>query len=160
MAVTVIGVGNRFRSDDAVGLVVAERLTAGGRPPEVVVRQGLVWELGEAWLDADGAVVVDAMASADPPGTIRRFDLAHASLPRRALRCSTHGYGVAEMIELARSRGRLPRRLIVYGVVGSCFDHGLGMSPAVERAVDVAVDRVLDDVGSLLADASGAGWYA
>jgi hydrogenase maturation protease len=160
MTAIVFGVGNRFRSDDAVGLVVAERLTAGGPRPEVMVRQGLVWELGESWLNADGAVVVDAMASADPPGTIRRFDLADAPLPRLALRCSTHGFGVAEVIELARSRGRLPRRLIVYGVVGSCFDHGFGMSAPVERAVDVAVDRILGDVGAWLGGASGGRWHA
>ncbi|MFZ5875627.1 MAG: hydrogenase maturation protease [Nitrospirota bacterium] len=160
MDVAVFGVGNRFRRDDAVGLVVAERLTAGHRRPDLMVRQGLVWELGEAWLDADVAVVVDAMASSDAPGTIRRYDLADGPLPRHALRCSTHGFGVADAIELARSRGRLPRRLIVYGVVGSCFDHGCGMSAPVERAVDVVVDRILGEVDTLRRGPPGAGSHA
>ncbi len=155
MTAMVIGVGNRFRSDDGVGLVVAERLNARHAPPAVVVRERDVLGLGDVWRDADVAVVVDAMASSDPPGTIRRFEVGDAPLPRDAFRCSTHGFGVADAVELARATGALPARLIVYGVVGGCFDHGDDLSEPVARAVAGLVERILADVDPGVAVAFG-----
>lgn len=145
MPATIIGVGNRWRGDDGLGLVVAERLAAGRPLPGVVVRREDASGLADAWRGADVAVVVDAMASSDPPGTIRRFEVGDAPVPRDTLRCSTHGFGVAEAIELARSLGRLPSRLIVYGVAGERFDHGSDLSEPVARAVDEVIARILAD---------------
>jgi hydrogenase maturation protease len=155
MTTMVIGVGNRFRSDDAVGLVVAERLNARHAPSAVVVWERDVLGLGDVWRDADVAVVVDAMASSDPPGSIRRFDVGAAPLSCGGFRCSTHGFGVADAVELARSTGALPGRLIVYGVVGQCFDHGDDLSEPVARVVDGLVERILADVEPGVAAAAG-----
>src|ERR1039457_2451863 len=53
-------------------------------------------------------------------------------------RCSTHAFGVAEAVQLARVLERLPRRLLIYGIEGRRFD--LGSAPSVE--VVEASDRV------------------
>ena len=49
---------------------------------------------------------------------------------------STHALGVAEAIEIARSLGRLPKQVRVYGIEGASFDYGRGLSPEVEKAVE------------------------
>jgi hydrogenase maturation protease len=146
MAEVVIGVGNRLRGDDAVGLVVAERLQRRRGAPRVVRHDGDLFGLPDLWKGAEVAVLVDALSSPDAPGTFRRFDVRESPLPRVGFRCSTHGVGVAEAVELARVRGVLPRRLIVYGVVGARFDPGMGMTAPVERAVDEVVRRILAEV--------------
>jgi hydrogenase maturation protease len=133
----VIGVGNAWRGDDGAGLAVARRVRES-RPDGVEVREveGDASALMDAWTDADRVVVVDAAASGAPPGTVRRFDARSESLPARAVRSSTHAFGVADAVELARALGRLPDRLDVYAIEGATFTAGDRLSPAVERAVE------------------------
>jgi hydrogenase maturation protease len=96
------------------------------------------------WREADVAVVIDAVSSGAEPGTVHRFDATSAPLPAR-LRGSTssHALGLAEAIELGRTLGRLPGRLIVYGIEGERFEAGTELTPAVAAAVEaVALEAV------------------
>ena len=56
-------------------------------------------------------VLVDAVTSGAPPGTVHRFDASEAALVVDA-NTTTHGLGLAETIELGRALGRLPARLL------------------------------------------------
>lgn len=157
-AVLVVGVGSADRGDDAVGRVVAwrvrEALAARGElapsgPVAVLEHHGEGASLLEAWKDAGAVVVVDAAAPRTGPGAIYRIDAHARPLPVALLR-STHAFGVAEAVELARALGRLPRSLVVYAVEGLCFAPGVAVSPEVEAAAAAAAARVLHEVGSLL----------
>jgi hydrogenase maturation protease len=123
----VIGVGNPWRGDDRAGLEVARRV--GG-----LEHEGDCTRLVDAWDGQDEVAVVDAAASGAPPGTIHRIDARAGPLPAAMLRSSTHAFGVADAIELARALGRLPPRLHVYAIEGSDFAIGAGLSPEVERS--------------------------
>jgi hydrogenase maturation protease len=129
-------VGNGWRGDDGAGLAVARRVRELA-PAGVEVREveGDATALVEAWSGAEHVVVVDAAESGAEPGTVRRFDAAAQPLPVRSLRSSTHAFGVADAVELARALGRLPQRLDVYGIEGASFVAGDRLSPPVERAV-------------------------
>ncbi len=61
--IVVIGIGNEFRGDDAVGIVVARALLEGPLPSFVrVVEAGLAGpSLLDMWMGADLAIVVDAV---------------------------------------------------------------------------------------------------
>lgn len=145
----VVGVGNAFRSDDGAGLAVADRLR--GRLPEgmrIVSCELEPSRLIDACDGAASAFVVDAVASGAVPGTLHRFDASHDALPARLFRSSTHAFGVADAIELARALGRLPERVVVYGIEGSVFEAGEGLTPPVDAAVDAVVDAVLTDVAA------------
>lgn len=141
--VVVIGVGNPWRGDDAVGLMVAERLTQRARDMTVAACSGDVLDVCEVWKGADLAVLVDALASNEAPGTIRRFDVGDLALLCAGFRRSTHAFGVGDAVRLAGAVGALPPRVVVYGVVGSWFELGQEASPAVVRAVDDLVERIL-----------------
>ena len=132
----LIGVGNGWRGDDGAGLAVARRVRELA-PAGVEVREveGDATALVDAWAGAEHVVVVDAAASGAAPGTVRRFDAGARALPVRALRSSTHAFGVSDAVELARALGRLPDRLDVYAIEGASFTAGERLSPAVERAV-------------------------
>ncbi len=74
--VVVIGVGNPYRHDDAVGLHVVDAIRA--RLPigvAVLETDGEPGRLIDAWGDADVAFVADAIRSGGPPGTIHRIEL-------------------------------------------------------------------------------------
>ena len=143
----VIGVGNAYRGDDAVGLVVAQALHSADLPGTMVREEsGEATALMDAWAEAETVILVDAVCSGAPPGTLHRFEAHAQPLPARFHHTSTHAFSVAEAIELARALGRLPRRLIVYGVEGQDFTAGAGLSPAVARVVPTVVERVVQEI--------------
>lgn len=132
----LIGIGNRFRHDDAAGLEVARRLRLA-RPSGVEVSEqgGEPASLLEAWFGVDEALVVDAVSSGADPGTLHRFEYPGEPLPAGMFTASTHALGLAEAVELARELDRLPRRLVVYGIEGRSFEQGEGLTPAVRDTV-------------------------
>jgi hydrogenase maturation protease len=147
--VLVIGIGNEFRGDDGAGIQAARRLAALEPPGVTVLEQsGEGATLMETWQTAATVFVVDAVQSADPPGTIYRFDAGREPLPAHFAGYSSHAFGLAEAVAMARLLGQLPARLIVYGVAGRNFDYGVTLSPEVETAVDRLVARLLSEVGT------------
>ncbi len=143
----VIGIGNEFRGDDAVGLLVARRVQALADPPvEVLERDGEATALMEAWHGSGRVVLIDALQSGAPPGTIQRFDAKKQPLPAGLFSCSTHAFGLAQAVELARVMNRLPERLIIYGIEGIHFGEGSGLSPEVARSVDPVAGQVLREL--------------
>ncbi len=143
----IIGLGNQYRRDDAVGLVVARYLKEQA-PERVRVLEGSSEgaALMESWKDADAVILIDAVHSGAEPGTLHRLDAHTQPIPTEFSHCSTHAFSTAEAIELARALGQLPPRLVVYGVEGKTFEAGLGLSPEVEEAAQKVVERVLGDL--------------
>lgn len=139
----IIGCGNRHRGDDGAGILVAERLLELG--VEVETRTGETVDLLEAWNGADDVIVVDAVISGAPAGTVQEWD-GREPLPllRQSASATTHGLSVAEAIELGCVLDRLPRRLRVYGIEGQRFEPGAEMSQEVRRAIEEVVRRIID----------------
>jgi len=139
----IVGVGNTFRRDDAAGLAAATRLR--GLLPgaiRVLAQEGDLASLLDDWRGADAVIVVDATSSGSEPGTIRRYDARERPLPSVFSRSSTHSLGIAEAMELARALGRLPERIVVFGIEGRDFSTGEGLSSDVDAAVDEVVRRI------------------
>jgi hydrogenase maturation protease len=136
----VVGVGNAFRGDDAAGLEVARRV--GGHEFE-----GEPVALIDWWSGCDRLVVVDAMQSGAPAGTVRRVAAHDEPLPPELARPSTHLLGVADALELARVLGRLPEQVDVWAIEGESFDAGASLSPAVAAAVEDVAAAIRDELG-------------
>lgn len=143
----VIGIGNRWRGDDAAGLEVAE-LLRGQLPPAVDVldRAGEPIDLIDAWEGADAVWLADAVWSEGEAGTLYRLDAHDHELPPELFRSSTHHLGLAEAVELARVMGRLPPRLVVFGVEAASFAAGEDMTPAVREGVRQVAERIRQEV--------------
>jgi hydrogenase maturation protease len=150
-AICVIGVGNTMRGDDAAGLLAARRLRERwGDAVAVIESDGEGTALIDAWAGAGAAIIIDASRSGAAPGTVTRIDASDTPLPARTLGGSTHHVSVVEAIELARALGRLPPRVVVYVIEGANFAAGEGVSHAVQRAIDDAVERIGAEIESLL----------
>ena len=149
--IVIIGVGNEYRSDDGAGIVVARRLrTLFPTGVTVLEESGEGAALMQAWHGADGVLLVDAVRSGAPPGTIHRLDALAASVPTGFFHYSTHAFSVAEAVELARSLDQLPPQLVVYGIEGQNFAAGVEISPAVEQAVEAVIERLAEEVRAAL----------
>ncbi len=121
-------------SDAAAGLLVARRLRKLGIQARELGGEALA--LLDAWSGRADVIIVDAVKSGAPPGTITNWDARTSRLPVGQFRCSTHALGVAEAIELARALDRLTRKLIVIGIEGIRFDRGEPPSAEVAEAVE------------------------
>jgi len=145
--ILVVGVGNAYRSDDAVGLIVARRLREEvGDLVTVREESGEGTALIESWQGADTVILIDAIRSSAEPGALWRFDARAQPLPATLFHHSTHAFGVAEAVELARALDQLPPHLVVYGIAGKTFTAGVGLSAEVEKAGAGLVERVRQEL--------------
>ena len=144
----VIGVGNPLCGDDAAGRAVVRSLRAAGMPPgvELVESDGDPATLIEFWRGRDMALVVDAVRSGAPPGSIHHLELpGMASVPHGT---SSHGLGLAEAVGIAAALGRLPRRLIVFGIEAGGCELGAALSVPVARTAESVAAQIRRAVGA------------
>ena len=145
--VRVIGIGNEFRQDDGVGLAVVRRVMsrAAGRI-DVIEHDGEGTSLLDTWEGARTVILVDAVRSGWPAGTIHCVDLRATGFPGGTIWSSSHSLGVTHALTLAAILDRLPHALLIYGIEGRCFGFGTGLSPEVAGAAFVVVERLLSRV--------------
>jgi hydrogenase maturation protease len=155
-AVVVIGVGNRFGTDDGVGPAVIDRVRQLCPHTATVETDGEAARLVEAWDNADLVVLVDAVRSGARPGTAHRLVIERGApaedLGRSAAPTSSHAAGVAEAWALGEALDRTPDRLVVLGVEGADFSPGHRLSDEVARAVPCTARAVRDEIHALTAD--------
>lgn len=150
----VIGcVGNLLRGDDGFGPAVAARLE--GLPDEVeVVETGIggIALLQELLAGCDGLVLVDAVDRGAEPGTVFLIEPEVGEAEHVA---DVHLANPDRVLTMARSMGTLPERVRIIGAQPASVDElGEGLSPAVERAVEVAAARVAETARDWVAEVS------
>lgn len=138
MSRLVVGFGNAFRRDDGAGHAVVERL---GDDDAIAARDGAV-EMVERMSGYDRVVLVDAVRSGAAPGTIHRFEDGRC-FPR-AWGGSSHSIGLVEVLELAKALHTLPAAATVVGIEADDTGEGVGLSQAVDAAVDTLVAELAD----------------
>lgn len=141
----IIGVGNVLRGDDGAAAAVVSQLRDAEIPAYNFDGDGA--ELMEMWAGQNKVIVIDAASSGAPAGTVHRFDVRQEQLPRHFFRYSSHQFGVAEAVEMARTLGQLPAQMIVYGVEGADFSLGAPLSPDVQITIGNVVDSIKNDIG-------------
>jgi hydrogenase maturation protease len=145
--ILLIGIGNEYRRDDGSGLIAVRTLKTTELPGTLCLEcSGDGADLVEQWSTASMVILIDAVSSGAKAGTIYRFDALTQPIPVSLSFQSTHAFGVAEAIELARALGQLPPGLIVHAIEGKNFTSGIGLSPEVKNAVREVVERVRYEV--------------
>ena len=139
--ILIVGVGNDFRHDDAAGLIAARRLRDCGSFAEE--HQGDFTTLMERWKNSDILILIDAMAPGRMPGAMYRLNASASPLDREAFNTSTHAFGLADALELSRTLGTLPPKVLVFGIEARNLAVGVGLSPEVEVNLPVLVQEVL-----------------
>jgi hydrogenase maturation protease len=136
----IIGLGNPDRGDDAAGLLVADSLRERGA--EAIAHTGGTLDLIEIWAETERVIVVDAVLSGGAPGTVRTWHGSNTVLKKRVFRSSTHGFGLADAMELSRALNHLPKDLTIYGIEAAQFLSGSPPSRAVLAGVNLAVEKI------------------
>jgi hydrogenase maturation protease len=149
-----------LQGDDGFGVAVAQRLAQRpDLPPNVkVVETGiggisLVQELFDVY---DVLLMVDAVDRRGAPGTIFLLETQVQDLrewpqdQRQEFLANMHMTTPTRALVLARALGVLPPSVYLLGCQPELFDElVIGLSPAVERAVELSVDRLIGELHRL-----------
>jgi len=150
MKTLVIGLGNPVVRDDAVGLRVAQAIEPLLRGRSDVDVAEDVWgglRLMERMMDFDRAVIVDAIVTGAPPGTIHRLRVSDMPTQRSA---SAHDVNLPTALAFGRQSGaHLPAddQVLLVGIeAADILNFGEDLTPAVAAAVPRAVQMVLEEL--------------
>lgn len=137
----VIGIGNLLRRDDGAGILAARQLRTT-LPSAVSVYESAadVSELLELFSRADHVILIDAV-SGIPDGDILYRQSPDLALPKRAA-SSSHMLSLAQILDLAHALAVQPRTVSVYGIGGSDFGIGEGVSDSVARGIEAVVKQI------------------
>ncbi len=147
----VIGIGNRYRSDDGIGAAVLDVLADTARASagaDLIELDGEPTRLIDAWSARRLVIVIDAVVAEDAaPGEVIVLRGHDAIDPDRVARwhvgVSGHSAGLAEALRLATVLQQVPADLCIVGVVVESVSEGTALSAPVAAAVPCAVDAVL-----------------
>ena len=147
----VLGLGNVLLGDDGLGAAaIASLLDRYAAPAGARVLDG--GTLGLSLLpyldEAEVVILVDAIRSDGPPGTLVRLDGDQVA-PAVATRLSPHQIGVSDLLDGARWLDRYPSRLVLLGLVPEVMELRVGLSPDVARSLPALVVRVVEEAASL-----------
>jgi len=141
--ILVIGTGNLTRGDDAIGRLVLRALATKQLPEiDLIETEGDATQVLEALAGAEAAILIDACRSGASTGTIRRFDVSREPLPVTVRNFSSHDFGLAAGLELARSFEQLPSTCVVFAIEVEEFTYGAPPSPLVNARFDELLARV------------------
>lgn len=139
----IVGVGNEYRGDDAVGILAARELRRCLTTEARIIENSCAGpDLLEIWKGHKAVIIIDAVQSGAPAGTIHRFDARAHTMPPHFCHCSSHALGLADAIELARVMDWLPANLILYGIEKNECADGSMLSAEVVQAIPSLISRV------------------
>lgn len=149
-SLVVIGVGNLVRGDDAIGRLTLRAL-ATKKIPEVfpIEIEGEATQVLEALTGAGAAIVIDACRSGATAGTIHRFDVSDQPLPATLGSFSSHGFGLAAGLELARNLNLLPCRCVVFAIEVDDFTCGAAPDARLSVWLDELLARVEQEIETI-----------
>lgn len=151
--IKIIGIGSPF-GDDRFGWEAAEALrhsaamyavTPGRIEILVLDRPGAM--LPAHWQETDIVILLDAVCSGAAPGT--RHCLEARDLPGAGMLCSSHGFGIAPAIGLARALDNMPSRLLLRGMEADSSWTEFPLSPAVADALPAFVADIAQEALAL-----------
>ncbi|MEX2619307.1 MAG: hydrogenase maturation protease [Egibacteraceae bacterium] len=155
--VLVAGVGNIFLSDDGFGCEVARRLEGAGLPAGVRVADYGIGGIHLAYdlLDEYALLIlldtVDDVGDGGRPGDVAVIEVdPDDGRPQ----LDAHSMDPATVFTSLRTLGGSPPRTLLVGCKPADVGEGMGLSPAVADAVDVAIAAVRELLGNVADGAS------
>lgn len=148
--VLVLGLGNVLLGDDGLGAAAVALIERDYRIPSGV-RLADGGTLGLSLLDllgdSDNVILVDAVRTEAPPGTLVRLDGKDVMDAVRD-RLSPHQVGVADLLDAARLIDCYPATVTLLGLVPDAIDLAVVRSSSVDDKLDELVGAIVREVQS------------
>lgn len=161
--ILIAGIGNAWLSDDGFGGEVVKRLEARELPEGAAV-----FDFGTGGLDLayevmrgyDALLLIDVSRQGGEPGTLYVMETSEEDVDagiEDGQVINPHGMDPQTVLRFIKTLGAWPGRVLVVACEPAQVEEmGFGLTPEVERAVDGAVDLVLETIEELRAQAEAA----
>jgi len=147
----VLGVGNVLLEDEGLGVRALEILQQRYQTPP-----GLEWLDGgttgmgllDVISDCDHLLVLDAVQTGAPPGTLVR--MTNDEVPVYfGLRITPHQLGLSDVLATLELTGEQPESVTVLGLVPDSMDLSLELSGHIHSRLETLVSAAVDELASL-----------
>ncbi|WP_328334483.1 hydrogenase maturation protease [Kribbella sp. NBC_00382] len=145
--ILVAGLGNMFCSDDAFGVSVIEELAKREWPDHVEVQDfgirgiHLAYQLLEPY---ELVVLVDVVQRGGAPGSVYVVEAEPDPEPGPEVSMDAHDLGPDAVLSLVPRLGGTLGKVVVVGCEPADLGTGIGLTPAVQGAVETAARLVTD----------------
>jgi hydrogenase maturation protease len=161
--ILVAGIGNAWLSDDGFGGEVVRRLETRELPEGTVVLDfgtgglDLAYEVMRGY---DALVLIDVSRQGGEPGTLYVMEASEEEVDagiEDGQVINPHAMDPQTVLRFVKTVGAWPGKVVVVACEPARVEEmGLGLSDEVARAVDGAVELVVQTIGELQADAAYA----
>lgn len=133
----VLGVGNVLLADEGAGVHAMRYLKDHYDLPDTTYLDAgtLSFTLAADIAEADHLIVFDAAQIDAEPGDIRVFQDEEVDDFLKSGRCSVHEVGFADLMDIARLEGYLPKRYALIGIQPERLGWGESLSETVRRSM-------------------------
>jgi hydrogenase maturation protease len=161
--ILVAGIGNTWLGDDGFGSEVVKRLEGRELPNGTVV-----FDFGTGGLDLayevmrgyDAMVLIDVSQQGGEPGTLYVMEALEEEVEagiEDGQVLNPHAMDPQTVLRFVKTLGAWPGKVLVVACEPAAVgEMGFGLSEQVERAVDGAVELVVETIGELQSDAAYA----
>jgi len=131
----VIGVGNSMMGDDGIGprLIAELEGTVSGFDLIDIGTGGM--QLVHVLARYDAVILIDAADMGLPPGECRAFSPEGIVSLKQTRAYSLHDWDLMRSVQISRSLGEAPGRILVFAVQPASVEMREGLSPELEREV-------------------------
>ena len=150
LSVLVLGIGNLVMGDDAVGVLVAQRLQREYRfADNVEIMDGgtLGLDLLPKLENITHLIMIDAVETGEKAGTYVR--LCGDELPiALQTKVSPHQMGLKDLLAVSELMGHTPKEMVLIGVQPGSIEMEIGLTAEVQAQLDILVSGVLSELAA------------
>ncbi|MDP3024235.1 MAG: HyaD/HybD family hydrogenase maturation endopeptidase [candidate division Zixibacteria bacterium] len=146
--ILIAGIGNLLFTDEGIGVHIIRELSKNKLPEYVELAEigTATFELERFIEGKDKVIIVDAIASDEPPGTIYKLTPDDLKSEKRKLLTSLHQYGVVEALESASLMGIKPE-MIIFGITPKDYHTpSIELTPELKRSLPEIVEAILNEI--------------
>lgn len=144
----VLGIGNLLLKDEGAGVRTITLFESGySFGPDIVCLDGGTSGLSllSHMKDYTHIVIVDALSSQGPPGTLVRVPGEKLQSFPALSHTSAHQIGLKDLLAIARFEGLAPE-VCVIGIIPKDMSAGMELTPEVECALPLAAEAIREEL--------------
>lgn len=146
MKILLVGIGNKNRCDDAIGLLIAEKIKSRNyNNVDVIFDSGNLLNLLDILPQYNPIIFVDAITSNKNYGSLIKIDCNKKEIPKYIF-TSSHLIGISQFIRLAKMLNKFPQNCILFGIEGKNFSFGEKISEEIITKTDFYIKEIEKEI--------------
>lgn len=146
--ILIAGIGNLLLGDEGIGVHVIRELSRKALPEEVELAEigTATFELARFMQGKQKVIIVDAVLTQEPPGTISKLTQDDLEGGERKPLTHLHQYGIIEALESAALMGTRPG-VVIFGITPKDYQTpSLKLTPELKKSLPRIVEAILNEI--------------